>query len=97
MNVLNDPMFLQTLHEWRVDMNHVSRKPSIFFLEYSLIFKGPAVLTYRIPNHCSHSQSPPVLTDLDGAVCKREGGKRLMEFLEPYYSALLIRYQGHFF
>lgn len=61
------------------------------------ISQDPAVLTYRIPNHCSNSQLPPVLTDLDGMVCKREGGERLMEFLEPYCRALLVGYQGHFF
>ena len=101
MDVLNHPVFLQTLHWWRLYMNHISIKPSISFLEYSLatvdVFKGPAVLTYRIPHHCSNSQLPPVLTDLDGVVRKREGGERIMEFLEPYCRALLIGYQGHFF
>lgn len=82
-------------------MNHISIKPSISVLEYSPaslhVFKGPAALTYRIPNHRSNSQLSPVLVDLDGVVCKREGGEGLMEFLEPYCCALLIGYQGHLF
>lgn len=60
------------------------------------ISRGPPELTYRIPNHCCDSQLPPVLTDLDGVACKRESGKRLVEFLESYARALVIGHQGHF-
>lgn len=80
-----------------IPVNYISTKRSVFFVEYRLPVVGPAVLTYRIPNDCGDSQLPPVLTDPDGVICKREGSKRFMEFLEPYPRVLLIRYQGHFF
>ena len=55
----------------------------------------PPGVTYRVPNHGSDSQLLPVLLDLDPVVCKGEGGKRLVESLQPHSCGLLIGHQGH--